>query len=110
MGTGYDTLKLLEKVRCTADILGFKLTAPLYSHHEPTVGLQAKDTDLPLYSRDAELYCGSLEAIEIFFNGILWARNYDRMLKVSNEKIRVRKEKDVRNRNLIKTIKSTVEK
>jgi len=56
---------------------------------------------LPIYSRDAVLFAGSLEAADKFMQGVLWAQDYDRMLKVSDVKKRTRKEQDVRNQQLV---------
>jgi hypothetical protein len=46
------------------------------------------------------------EAADKFMQGILWARNYDDMLKVSDVKKRERKEQDERNKQMIRLLKS----
>jgi hypothetical protein len=67
-----------------------------------------KDADaLPIYSRDAELFVGTLEGLETWLHGVRWAREYDMMLKLSDEKKRARKEQDERNRILLKTLKDS---
>lgn len=62
---------------------------------------------MPIYNRDAELFVGSIEQLEVWLQGFRTAREYDWLLM--GEKIntqRKRKEQDVRNRDLMKTIKS----
>jgi hypothetical protein len=61
---------------------------------------------LPIYSRDAVLFAGSLESADKFMQGVLWARDYDRMLKISDVAKRERKEQDERNRQMVKLLKS----
>mgnify|MGYP003352258075 CR=1 FL=1 len=43
---------------------------------------------LPIYTRDAALFTGSIEQLEVWLHGVRWARDYDRMLRVSDEKRR----------------------
>jgi hypothetical protein len=71
-----------------------------------TVALKPKDADsLPIYSRDAEVFVGSLTDLQYWLRGLEWARDYDRIMKVSDVKKRARKEQDLRNRQLAKTLK-----
>ena len=74
------------------------------------VALVPKDQDsLPIYTRDAILFAGSLEGAEQFMQGVLWAREYDRMVVDRNiDAKRVRKEQDERNKQLMKTLKDGV--
>ena len=60
---------------------------------------------LPIYNRDAELFVGSLERLEDWLAGVRWARDYDRMLKLSNETKRQAGEQQQRNRQLMRTLK-----
>ena len=72
-----------------------------------TVALKPKDADsLPIYSRDAEVFVGSLTDLQYWLRGVEWAREYDRMIKISDDKKRARKEQDLRNRQLVKTLKT----
>jgi hypothetical protein len=66
-----------------------------------------KDQDsLPVYTRDAILFAGSLEDADHFMQGIMWAREYDRLVVDRNiDAKRVRKEQDERNRQVLKTLK-----
>jgi len=106
--TGWSTIQKIHKLEERADCLGMRFTA--YKHDDTyggNVALVPKDKDaLPIYSRDAILFAGSLEHADNFMQGVLWAREYDRMVvdRKMDEK-RVRKEQDERNQQLAKTLK-----
>ena len=70
------------------------------------VAVFPKDEELPLYARDAQLFVGTLADLERWLQGIRWAREYDVMLKVTNEKKRARKEQDTRNKHTMQRIKN----
>jgi len=105
---GWNTIRQVRKLEEQADGLGLKFTA--YRHDDSfgaNVALIPKDLDaLPIYSRDAILFAGSLESADQWMQGVLWAREYDRMTidRKIDEK-RERKEQDERNRQLMKMLK-----
>ena len=105
---GWNQIKQIRAFEERADLLGMRFTA--YKHDDlygENVALVPKDKEaLPIYSRDAVLFAGTLEAADKFMQGILWARNYDDMLKVSNVAKRERKEQDERNRQIVSLLKS----
>lgn len=71
------------------------------------VAVKPRDQDsLPVYSRDAELFVGTLDALENWLKGIVWARRYDTMLFGAghNDK-RQRKEQDYRNARFLKNLR-----
>ena len=109
MMAGWNTIKTIHKLEERADILGMQFTA--YRHDDSFgahVALTPKDQDsLPIYSRDAILFAGTLEDADKFMQGVLWAREYDSMLKISDVAKRKRKEQDVRNRQLVQILKHT---
>ena len=105
---GWNTIQTSRKLEESAELLGMRFTA--YKHDDmygENVALVAKDKDaLPIYSRDAILFAGSLEGADKFMQGVLWAREYDRMTIDRNlDKKRERKEQDERNQQLAKTLK-----
>jgi hypothetical protein len=68
-------------------------------NYEDRAGVKPKDADsLPIYARDAELFTGSLVQIRTWLIGVQWAREYDMMLKLSDEKKRAAKEDQERAR------------
>ena len=105
---GWNTITQIRKLEERADGLGMKFTAykhdDMYGEH---VALVPKDKDaLPIYSRDAILFAGSLEHADRFMQGVLWAREYDRMAVDRNlDKKRERKEQDERNKQMVKILK-----
>ena len=109
--SGWNTIKTIRKLEERADLLGMRFTA--YKHDDlygENVALVPKDQyALPIYTRDAVLFAGSLEAADKFMQGVLWAREYDRMTVDRNlDAKRVRKEQDERNRQMLKTLKDGI--
>ena len=106
---GWNTIQRIRNLEEQADGLGMMFTK--YKHDEmygESVSLIPKNKEsLPIYTRDAVLFAGSLESAEQWMRGIMWARDYDRMLRLSDDKKRDRKEQDERNRQLIKMIKNS---
>ena len=106
--SGWNQIQQVRKVEERADKLGLKFAA--YRHDDSfgaNVALIPKDQDtLPIYSRDAELFAGTLEGAAYWLQGIEWAREYDRMVidRKMDDK-RKRKEQDERNRQLMKMLK-----
>jgi len=108
--SGYHTILRCEKIKERADKLGFMLCYPKAgwggSRGDDYVAIRPKDKEaLPIYSRDAELFCGTIGDLESFFAGLEWARQYDEMLRVSTKAKRERKEQDERNRQLIRLLR-----
>lgn len=109
--SGYHTILECERIKERADKLGFMLCYPKHGwgaeRGADMVAIKPKDQDsLPIYSRDAEFFCGTIDQLNAFFNGLEWARSYDEMIKVSSPKVRERKEQDVRNRQLVSRLKN----
>jgi hypothetical protein len=107
---GYQAVVSLRRLEEDVDKLGFMLCAPKSGwggdDFADKVAIKPKDADsLPIYSRDAELFTGTLEQLRIWIQGVHWARNYDSMLKLSDEKKRATKEQHERGRQLIAKLK-----
>jgi hypothetical protein len=96
---GMNLVRRIDRVRKQALNLGFEFHDARHSFggldgsigwislrpatHEPfTV------EPLPIYNRDAEIFTGDLDAVEHFLSGLVWARQYDEMLKLSSDKTR----------------------
>ena len=106
--SGWNTIKQIRSIEERADLLGMKL-AP-YKHDDrygDNVALIPKDKDaLPIYTRDAVLFAGSLEGAGYWMQGVLWAREYDRINTDRNlDKKRERKEQDERNIQMVRILK-----
>jgi hypothetical protein len=107
--SGWNTIQRIKQIEQEIDKLGFKFNKSKHSdwtEDHGALSLVPKDQEaLPIYSRDAELYVGSLERLEDWLSGVRWAREYDTMLRVSDDNKRARKEQDVRNKSLLTQIK-----
>ena len=107
--TGYFDVMKLRNIEKELDELGFVLCSPKHGWNDSDrnyVGIKPKDNDsLPIYSRDAEIFAGTLEDVRVWMRGVEWARGYDMLLKVSDEKKRARKEQDLRNKQMLQRLK-----
>ena len=122
---GYQSVLSLRRLEADVDKLGFMLCAPRHGgwgndDFNDRVAVKPKDADsLPLYTRDAELFVGTLEQLRVWIQGVKWASEYDMMLKVSDDKKRAIKEDaerarqfSAKQRKLLEALKAdhTVEK
>lgn len=104
--SGYNFVLQLRRFEKEIDRLGFRMAYPKTGSREyDCISLMPKDEDsLPVYSRDAELFVGTIAQAEEWIRGIEWARTYDTLLKISDSKKREKHEQSVRNRKLVNTI------
>jgi hypothetical protein len=110
--SGYNDIIRMQRLIEEVDSLGLMMTHSKYGNGPfgDFVGLKPKDeASLPIYARDAELFCGTLEELSVWLRGVKWARDYDRMLNLSNDKKRERKEQDERNRILVNILRDKQE-
>jgi len=107
--SGWNTIQRIKRIEEEIDRLGFKFSKSKHgdwTDDHGALSLVPKDQEaLPIYSRDAELFVGSLERLEDWINGVRWAREYDMMLKLSDEPKRIKAEQKEKNRILMRTIK-----
>ena len=106
--SGWNTIQRIKRMEQAVDKLGLKFSKPKHGDWDQTersISLVPKDDSLPMYSRDAELYIGSLELLETWLHGVEWARNYDLMCKISDDNKRINAEQKERNRQLMRTLK-----
>lgn len=102
--SGYNAVLSLRRLEADVDALGFMLCAPKHGNwgdddFSDRVAIKPKDADsLPIYTRDAELFVGTLEQLRVWLQGVRWAREYDMMLKLSDDKKRAVKEDAERSR------------
>ncbi len=105
---GYSLVRKIHELEERCNRLGFIMCHSRHGYGADSVALQPKDEDsLPIYTRDAELFVGTLETLEVWIRGVEWAREYDRMLKLSDSAKRERKEQDERNRKLVRLLAET---
>lgn len=110
MALNWNDVQRIKRVEAHANALGFTLTdggkSWAIESTSAAIYVQPKDDLLPIYSRTATFFTGSIEHIESWLDGIEWARHYDDLLKVSHSKKRERQEQLVREEHLLKTIKA----
>lgn len=110
--SGYKTILRIRSLEDLVDKLGFRIGESKHGNYRQefgdTVALFPKDDAFPIYSRDAELFVGTLEEMEIWLLGFQKANEYHRILIGRNfeEKIK-RKEQDFRNQKLVTCIKNS---
>lgn len=107
--SGWNTIQRIKNLEKEIDLLGFKFSKSKhgdFSNLEGALSLVPRDADaLPIYTRDAELFVGSIERLEDWLAGVRWARDYDRMCKISDDEKRSKAEQKERNRQLMHTLK-----
>jgi len=107
--SGWHTIQRIKRVELQIGELGFKFSKSRHSEWTDDHGalslVPKDDSALPIYSRDAELFIGSLERLEDWMAGVRWAREYDSMLRISDDKKRVAAEQKELNRQLMQTLK-----
>ena len=106
--SGYNLIRKIRYLEEECDKLGFKITSTkdYVNIYGDVVALKPKADCLPIYSRDAELFVGTIEDLERWIQGFHFARKYDSMLfGTKHDTNRDRKEQDLRNKKLMDTIK-----
>lgn len=106
---GYQAILNLRRLEERVDRLGMRMGNPKHGNYRQEFGdlvsLFPKDDNLPIYSRDAEIFVGTLESMVDWLNGFEKAREYDFMLfKGKHNERRERKEQDIRNQQLLQKI------
>lgn len=109
--SGYNTVLTIRRLEEKLDKLGFMLCYSKYGYKNEwdVVGIKPKDDDsLPIYSRDAELFAGTIEELERWVQGVEWARNYDKMLfGKKHDTNREKKEQAIRNEQLVAILRQS---
>lgn len=101
---GFETIKVVRDFEQTCHTLGFEITKAAY--HTNGIALKPAEDSFPHYSRDAELFTGTVEEAIVWLRGFQWAREYDDMIRLSTDKKRKDCEQKERNRQLMKSIKA----
>lgn len=108
--SGYQTVLQIRRLEEDLAKVGLMMCYPKHGYgvdRGDYVAVKPRDAEsLPIYARDAELFCGTLSGLRDWLTGVEWARSYDMMLRLSNEKRRAKKEQDLRNEHLIKLLKN----
>lgn len=110
--SGFILVQKIHRLEQELDRLGMVMCSAkhYYRDYGDVVAVKPKDeSSLPIYSRDAELFIGTLEALEHWIQGVEWARKYDGMLfGRRHESVRLRKEQNYREVQLCALLKQGV--
>lgn len=94
--SGYNLVLKLRQLEERVNKLGFMFAHSRHNYNNEfgdVVALKPKDADsVPIYARDAEVFVGTLKDLEYWLMGVDWARQYDRLIKLSDDKKRAAKE------------------
>jgi hypothetical protein len=109
--SGYHTILRIRRLEEEVDKLGFRMGNSKHGNYRlefgDVVALFPKEDSFPIYSRDAEMFVGTIEELEVWLRGWQKAAEYHRMLIGRNfEKTVERKEQDYRNEQLMRQIKT----
>lgn len=101
--TGYATFNRWKRIADFADKLGFRLGNPKHGNwggpsDTDLVAIFPRDAELPVYTRDAEIFSGTFSQLEVFLHGWERAQQYDMLLRLSDEKKRKKAEDKERER------------
>lgn len=110
--SGYSTVLKIRRLEQEIDALGFRWGNSRHGswgsqEYGDVIALYPKDDEaLPVYSRDAELFIGTIEQLEVWLNGFKKAREYDMLVfGHQHDQARARKEQTERNKQLLNKIK-----
>jgi hypothetical protein len=100
---GWSHIRILRELEAKIDELGLKFAQPRHvggwPENQEYVALVPKGPgSVTVYSPDAEVFVGTLEQAQTWINGVIWARKYDEMLRLSDEKKRTQKEQKLHHR------------
>lgn len=107
MSIGYITIQKLRRIEEQCAQIGLRMANPKYGGGTSIALIPLDNDALPVYSRDAEMFIGTLDEIEVWLRGVEWSRNYYRLLRATSDKVIARREQDERNRRLVETLKNT---
>lgn len=106
MVAGWQLLKSFRDVEARANKIGLKFAPSKYSGYDfDTIALMPLDEYLPVYNREAEVFTGTLQDIDKWLQGATWARNYDDLMKVSNDEKRKVAENKYQQKELLRVIR-----
>jgi hypothetical protein len=107
--SGYNLIRKIRYLEEECHKLGFMLchARDFQSTFGDVVALKPRDDCFPIYSRDAELFVGTIEDLERWIQGFQFARKYDSMVMgKAHDARRDRREQDIRNERLLKQIET----
>lgn len=103
---GYSLILKIRRIEEECHDMGFRLGNPKYGrdyNSEDCVAVYPRDTELPVFARDSELFSGTISQLDVWLAGVKWARRYDMLTRVSNDsKRKVQEDKERERQRLAK--------
>lgn len=91
----WNDMQLLKRVEDRLKFLGYQMTSSRWGTGE--IGVQPLDDKNPLYSRDAQVFSGTVEQIACWIKGVEHQYDYLKMLKATSEKkVKILEEKYIK--------------
>ena len=109
MATGYDTILTYRRIEKQCADMGLQICGPKHGwnrEYGAVLAVRPLDDALPIYSRDVELFIGSLEELEIWLRGAEWMHTYYALLKIVDNKKIQKKEDGVRHGRLVEKLRT----
>lgn len=107
---GFNTIKQIRDLEEKIHKLGFRWghtrDGGFNNEFGDVLALFPRDDNLPIYNRDAQIFNGSLNDLEHWLRGVTWAREYDKIMKVSGPKKREQKEQDLKEEQMLYRLKN----
>lgn len=110
MDIGFKVIREIREVEEIAITLGLKLVPPNYSYDNDLISLIPTNNSYPTFSRDTVIFTGNLAEVKSFMRGFEFARRYDYLLNLKFDKIRNRREQDLRNEQMLELLKKDIDK
>ena len=106
---GWRVLKSLEQLQLDAHRNGFKLSGPRHGGYRDAdvFALSPRDDELPIYSRDTELFIGNLDDCTAWLRGFAFAKGYMSMIRACDRKRLDKYEQNYRNDKLVSILQNS---
>ncbi len=107
--TGYATILKIRRIEEECAKMGFRIAHTKYqynSEYGESLSIMPTGDSLPIYSRDAELFSGTLEQLDIWLRGATWMHSYYMLLMLVDDKKVAIKEDGVRHEQLVRKLKN----
>jgi len=108
--SGYSTYTRWQRIQARAEALGFRIGNPKHGSwggrdERDVVAIFPRDEELPTFSRDAEIFCGTFSELEVWLAGWERAQQYDMLLRLTDEKKRKKAEDRTRERQRLEALR-----
>lgn len=105
---GYNDIVKLHSLTEELAKLGLKFAAPKWTNGD-LVSLMPLDSEaLPVYTRDAAIFTGTIQEVEAWICGVAWRDTYTQLLKLTTPEDITKAEQNYRNEQLMIKLKTDI--